>query len=435
VNATGESKNVLPRRLGLLLTSLTGIGVILGSGIYVIVGIAVGMAGNAVWISFVISAAAAGLTGLSYARLAKIQAKDAPEFHYVNRAFGRLPAFLAGWLVLFSGIISAATVALGFASYFSHLFPIAAVPSAIGLVLICTLIVFLGIGESTIIASVLTVVEVGGLIFIIIVGIPFWGSINYLETPSGLVGILQASSLIFLAYLGFETMANLAEEMKRPERDLPLAIFIALGVSTLLYVLVAISTISILDWRNLSQSSAPLAAVAGRVLGEKADLVLTVIALGSTANTVLVILIAMSRAMWAMSGDGVLPMFLSTLGEKRHTPWLTILIVGVFASLFTLVGNIEQIAEFTNFSILIVFAGVNASGIKIFNAAKNKNRAGQFILNRLFPLLGAVVSLLLAVLTGWYAALLGGVIVLAGTAFYFIWKVISRKKKGQSTSP
>ena len=432
MNSTAESKNDLPRRLGLLLTSLTGIGVILGSGIYVIVGIAAGMAGNAVWISFIIAAVAAGLTGLSYARLAKIQPEDAPEFHYINRAFGRLPAFLAGWLVLFSGIISAATVALGFSSYFSHLFPVAVVPSAIGLVLLCDLIVFLGIGKSTTIASVLTVIEAGGLVFIIIVGIPFWGSVNYLEAPSGLPGILAAASLIFLAYLGFESMANLAEEMKRPERDLPLAIFIALGVSTLLYVLVGISTISILDWRNLSQSGAPLAAVAGRVLGERADLVMTLIALGSTANTVLIILIAMSRAMWAMSCVGVLPMFLCTLGEKRHTPWLTILIVGVFASLFTIVGNIERIAEFTNFAILVVFAGVNASAIRLLNGAKKTNLAGHIIFNRIFPLLGVVVSLLLAALTGWFAALLGGVIVLAGAAFYFIWGAISHKNKRQS---
>ena len=140
---TPQAEPQLTRRLGLLATTLIGIGVILGAGIYVLVGVAAKQAGNAVWLSLLMAAVVAGFTGLSYARLGKLRPKNAPEFQYLNMAFGRAPAFLAGWLVLWSTIISAAVVALGFAGYLDHLFGVPDLLGAIGLILLSTTIVFL----------------------------------------------------------------------------------------------------------------------------------------------------------------------------------------------------------------------------------------------------------------------------------------------------
>ncbi len=420
----------LARRLGLTATTLTGIGVILGAGIYVLVGLAAGRAGNAVWLSFVIAAVGATLTGISYARLGKMRPRDAPEFQYLNMAFGRTSlAFLAGWLVLWAGIISSAAVALGFAGYLQHWLGVPYLPAAIGLILFSSLVVFLGVGESAILAGVLTVVEVAGLLFIIGAGVPHIGRVDLVEMPFGISGVFSAASLVFFAYLGFEGLANLSEEMRSPERDLPRAILLALGITTLFYILVSLSAISVVGWSNLSQSGAPLALVAAQALGDKADLLLTVVALSSTGNTVLLLLLAASRAMWAMSCAGVLPMTFCVIGKERRTPWLTIISVGLFASLFAAIRDIGDVAEFTNFATLLAFAGVNASALRLFGRQTSDSRFRHVTLNILLPVLGIVASLLLASNTGWRAAVFGAILLSIGVLVYIVMGLISRRKR------
>lgn len=430
----GESESGLARRLGLTATTLTGVGVILGAGIYVLVGVAAGEAGNAVWLSFLFAAVVAGLSGLSYARLGRLRPKNAPEFQYVSMAFRQSLGFLAGWLVLWAGIISAATVALGFAGYLQHLVGTPPLYSAIGLILFSSLVIFIGIGELAVLAGVLTIVEAAGLLFIIGMGIPQFGKVDLLAMPEGMPGVIGGASLVFFAYLGFEGMANLSEEMKNPERDLPRAILLALGISTVLFVLVSLSAVSVLGWSNLSQSSAPLAAVAAQVLGTKAGFVLSFVALAATANTVLLLLLAASRAMWAMSCAGVLPGMFCVIGRNRHTPWFTILIVGFFASLFAAVRNIEEVAEFTNFVTLVAFVGVNASVIKLFGKRASNSMLKHILLNRLLPALGVGASLWLAANTGWRAALLGGLLLGAGVLVYSVMGLVSRGKTGKALS-
>ena len=143
----------LTRRLGLTSATLVGTGVILGAGIYVLVGVASKQAGNAAWLSFLISAIVAGFSGLSYARLCRFRPKNAPEYQFLNMAFGQTPGFLAGWLVLWATIISSAAVALGFAGYLEYIFSIPYLPGAIGLVIICSIIVWVGVGESALLAG------------------------------------------------------------------------------------------------------------------------------------------------------------------------------------------------------------------------------------------------------------------------------------------
>ena len=419
----------LKRHLGIVSATLMGIGVILGAGIYVIVGVAAQWAGNALWLSFIIAAAAATLAGISYARLGRLRPKNAPEYQYLNMAFGRIPGFLAGWLVLWSTVISASAVALGFAGYLEHLFNVPILVGAIGLVLFSSIVVFLGIGESVVMAGILTAVEVLGLLIIIGIGIPYIGEVNVLEMPFGASGIITAASLVFFAYLGFEGMANLSEEMKKPERDLPKAIILALIISTVLYIMVALAAVSVVGWSELSKSNAPLALVATRALGNNASVLLTVIALSSTANTVIILLVSASRAMWAMSCEGVLPQALCVIGEKRHTPWATIIIVGLITSIFAAIGNIEQVAEFTNFAVLLAFMAVHASLIKIFGLGKPfKLQLKNIVLNLVLPGAGLIIALWLAISAGWQAALFGGILLLIGIVVYLILRKIEQRK-------
>jgi len=425
----GKAEPALKRRLGVFSATLAGVGVILGAGIYVLIGEAAGEAGNAVWLSFAFAAVGACLTAFSYARLVKLRPKNAPEFQYVNMAFGSKPAFLAGWLMLWAAVISAAAVALGFAGYLQHWLGTPYVLSAVGLIVVSSLIVFIGIGESAIMAGILTLVEAAGLVIVISIGLPHLGDVNLMEMTHGATGIIEAASLIFFAFLGFEGIANLSEEMKNPERDLPRAIMIALGVSAVLYIMVAFGAVSVVGWEKLSQSGAPLAVVAQTVLGPKAELLMTAIALASTANTVLLMLLAASRAMWAMSCAGVLPGAFCVIGENRQTPWKTILVVGISASLFALMGDIGSVADMTNFAVLLAFAAVNASALKLFYREDANRPVKRIALNICLPASGSVVSLLLAATTGWRAALLGAGLLAVGLV---VARIMQRTSGGRT---
>jgi basic amino acid/polyamine antiporter, APA family len=415
------SKEVgLARRLGLTAATLTGLGVIIGSGIYVIIGAAAGKAGNAVWLSFLLAAIGASFTALSYARLGHLRPKNAPEYQFVNMAFGSRLAFLAGWLILLAQIVSSAAVALGFAGYLHSLLNIPVLFSAIGLIILCSLVVFIGIGQSALLAGVLTCVEIVGLLIIIGIGLPKFGQVNYWETPAGFSGVLSAASLVFFAYLGFEGMANLSEEMKNPEKNLPRAIILALVLSALAYVLVSISAVSVVGWNGLSQSNAPLALVAEQGLGSQAGLVLSIISLASTANTVLILLLAASRIMHALSSAKVLPIFLSKVNQRQRTPWVAIISVGLISMIFASLSSIQQIAEYTNFITLLAFIGVNASAIKLLQKGATTTSVSHIMLNRLLPSLGVLASIYLAVNTGWQAAIFGAIVILVGLLVFWI---------------
>lgn len=355
----------LKRALGLFEVTAAGIGLIFGAGIYVLIGRAAGLAGNAVWASFLLAALAAVLTGLSYAELSSMYPKAAAAYEYVRRAFGLRAAFGVGWLVVLSLVVSAATVALGFAGYFADLFQTPRLPVAIGLIAAASLVAFWGIKESAWLAIALTGLETVGLIVVMAVGLPRLGDADLLATATGLAGILQATTLIFFAYVGFENIANLAEEARQPERTIPRAIVLAVGVTTVIYTLVALAAVSTLGWRSLAGSEAPLAEVMRSVMGERAADVLSFLALGATANTVLFMLIVAARVMYGMASAGSLPPALARLHPSRRTPWLAVLVAGMGGAGVALAGDLGVTAQLTNFAIIASFAVVNLALIRL----------------------------------------------------------------------
>jgi APA family basic amino acid/polyamine antiporter len=290
-------------------------------------------------------------------------------------------------------------------------------------------VALLGIGESTVLAGVLTLVEAAGLFLIIGIGIPYFGRENALEMSNGVSGVLRTASLVFFAYIGFESMANLSEEMKHPERDLPRAIVLAIAISTIFYVLVSFSAVSVLGWQALSESEAPLAAVAAKVLGGNADLILTLIALSSTANTVLLLIVSASRAMWAMACHGALPKVFCTIGDKRQTPWLTVIIVGLLTGLFAMLRNINDAADLTNFVTLLSFAAVNLSAMILFRKDNSSSPFKRLVIDTILPLLGMVVSLALTLNLGITAAVFGGLLLASGALVYGGMVLVGQKKK------
>lgn len=384
----------LRRRLGLFEVTMYGVGLILGAGIYVLIGGAAALAGNLTWASFLLGAAIATFTGLSYAELASMFPKAAAEYVYVNNAFKlRFPAFIVGWIIVFASISSVSTISIGFGGYFAGLFSSTSLISALVLIVLLTLISLYGIRESIWFNVVFTLIEVTGLGIIIFVGIifPSGNPVDFFESPSGINGIFAAVPLIFFAYIGFEHIANMSEETRNPRRTIPRALLLSILITTVLYVLVAISAVRVLDWRDLAGSSTPLAAVAGSALGPSGSILLTIIALFATTNTVLIALIASSRILYGMASHGSLPSFFSTVSKRTRTPWVAILAVMSVALIFTALGNLVTVAEITVFSIVITFAAVNLSLIWLRYREPNFTRPFKvpFNIGR-FPVLPSV---------------------------------------------
>jgi APA family basic amino acid/polyamine antiporter len=353
----------LRRELGLFEVTLSGVGIILGAGIYVLIGQAAGLAGNALWLAFGLSAIIALLTGLSYAELSSMFPKAAAEYDYVANAFNARLAFVIGWMVFLSGVLAAATVALGFAGYFSALTGSPQILSAVAILILLTGLLVYGVKETARVAVVSTLLEVAGLIIIIAIGLPHLGSVNYLEMPQGFSGLFAASALIFFAYQGFESMVKFSEETKSPETIVPKALILAVVICVVFYILVALSVVSVMGWEQLSVSKAPFADIVSGTLGPDAAILIAIIALFATANTVLMSMYASSRILYGMAGSYRLTAGFARVHPGRRTPLTAIVFCGILSIALLFAGDITFIANVTNFMLFVTFIVINAAVI------------------------------------------------------------------------
>jgi len=414
----------LKRVLGLFEATMYGIGIILGAGIYVLIGKAAGIAGNAVWLSFLVSAIIAALTGLSYAELSSMFPKSAAAFVYTSRAFKKkILSFVMGWLSVYIIIVSAAAVSLGFGGYFNALTGMPIVSAALVLVAILSVINFWGIKESATLNVVFTLIELAGLALIIFLGFGYLGSIDYFEAPAGLSGVMTAAILVFFAYLGFENLADVSEEVKNATHTMPKALLLSVIITTIIYIAVSISAVSILPWQQLGASSAPLADVASKAMPGSAGL-LSAIALFATANTVLFLLVAGSRILYGMSREHALHEALRRVHPTRNTPWISVALIGMLTLAFTLIGSIQIVAELTNFGAFLVFMFINLSVIALRFNRPNVERPFRIPLSigklPVPPTLGALFCFGMLFYFTIETVLFGLFVVALGALFYLI---------------
>ncbi len=419
----------LKRELGLASTTLYGIGVILGAGIYALIAVGAGLAGNMLWLAFLIGAAIAVFTALSYAELSSMFPQEAAEYNYTRKAFNReWLSFSVGWVLAIGTVVAAATVALGFGGYFSSLTGMDVKLSALGLIIAMSALNYLGIKESATFNTVSTLIEIAGLI--IVIAAAFFSTpavpADLLEAPpGGLGGILAAVSVIFFAYIGFENLANLSEEVKDSRKNVPKALVLGLGISTVLYMLVAIAAVREVGWAALSGSQAPLTLVVSRALGQYAPL-LSYIALFATANTVLMFLIAPSRMLYGMSKGGSLQRAFSIVGG-RGTPFVSVAAVGLAAAALTYWSDIKTVAQLTDLGVFVAYFAVNAALVALaWRASSNGARKASnshFKSPRMagipvFAVAGALSSIMmLAVFPSWLWAV-EAVILAVGAALF-----------------
>lgn len=416
----------LHKALNFFTLTMYGIGIIVGAGIYALIGQAAGIAGNGVWLSFVVGAVLASFTGLSYAELSSAYPNASAEADYLKHAFGKdLLAFLAGWLVVVTGFLAASTVSLGFAEYFSTLIALPIPLIAIALIVILSVVDFFGIEISSKVNIFFTLISLFGIFLIIFLGIPFLGKTDYFEfSSSGISGIFNATSLIFFAYIGFEAIVKLGEETKHARQIMPKALIASIAIVAVLYILLSITAISIVPAEELSKSQAPLAEIATRANGAGLGFVFTILALCAMLSTVLVSIIVTTRLLYGLGEKHELPKILSKVYKKSGAPYVAIIITMLGASTMVLLGNISFVAKATTFLVFLVFFGVNASLIVLRLKQKNffpKFRVPLNIGN--FPiiaLLGAVSSV--AMLFNYSLVELGITIVFVaiGFAIYFI---------------
>jgi APA family basic amino acid/polyamine antiporter len=414
----------LERSLGLFEVTMMSMGIILGAGIYVVIGEAAGVTGNSLWIAFIIGALVATFTGLSYAELSSRFSHAGAEYVYVQNSFGKTPAWLVGWLLIAGNIIGASTVALGFSNYFSALFNLPIIPIAVVVLIICGIILALGIKETASVTILFTLIEAIGLFIIIFIGLQKFGNVDYLQLTNGIKGIIEGGVLIFFSYIGFQSITRLAEETKQPEKNIPKAIIISIIVTTIIYILVAISAVSVIPAVDFAQEDAPLARIAETAFGQNSFILLSGIALFSTFNTALMMLLSGSRLVYGISKEKALPKLLSKVSKKTLAPWISIIGVVVAAIFFLFIGDLKSIANLTNFTVFSVFIAINAT--LIFYRVKKPIKKGfkvPFSIGKIpvLPLFGIITSVFMIGNLSINILLLGTLLILIGLVFHFIF--------------
>lgn len=433
----GHEEPSLNRSVGLWQLTFYGLGGMLGAGIYGLIGKAAGVMGSAIWLAFLVSMVAALLTGLSYACIGSRYPRAAGAAYVTHRAY-RLPllTYLVGLAVMCSGLASIATQSRVAAENFGRLAGFEAVPAsvlAIGFLILLGGVVLRGIRESMWLNVVCTTVEALGLVLIIGAGISYWGSADLLELPptgpegqadlSGLL-VMQAAVLTFFSFIGFEDMLNVSEEVKRPERTVPMALIMAMCCAAVIYAAVAVTAVSVVPWQDLARSPGPLTEVMTRAAPGFPEIAFVAITIFAVANTALLNWVMASRLAYGMARQGLLPRPLGRVSARTRTPHVAILCLFAIVTVLSLLGGIEALASATVLLLLVVFIIVNSALVLLLR--REPDRPGTFRVPVVVPILGALVCL--GMLTArllqddWTAVAIAGAMLAGIVALYLVMR-------------
>lgn len=388
----------LNRSLSLGHAVLYGLGVTIGAGIYVLVGAAAGRSGMHAPVAFILAAAIMAVSGASFAELGTRMPVAASEAAYTLAAFRRKWLSSAvGLLVILTAVVSGATISVGSASYIGTFLPLPQ-PWIIALVVIAMgSVACLSARQSVSFAGVMTVIEIGGLVLIIGAGLthpPVFARLPEVlpgADTGAWSGIGQTALLAVFAFIGFEHLVNISEEMKNPTRTLPLALFITVAVTALLYASVVWIALVAVPPEELAASPAPLALVFQKLTGLPL-IVLSAIAVIATLNGVIVHAIMIGRVLYGLAEQGQLPALLQRISPVTGTP-VTATLLGIVAMLiFALFVPLTGLAELTSRLTLAAFAVVNLALIKI-KLSEASPPPGVFVVPLPVPAAGLLLSL------------------------------------------
>jgi APA family basic amino acid/polyamine antiporter len=442
----------LKKAVGSLDFVALGIGGTIGTGVFVIIGEAIGATGPAIILSFVLAGLTALFSAFSYAELASAVPVSGSAYTYIYATLGEVIAWIIGWDLILEYGLSIAAIASGWGQYLSdlcgHLFggelpiSISAAPGAGGgsfnlpsaaLVVAATALLLYGVKESARVNSFMVAFKVAVLgVFIVLGATAFDGGNLSPFSTGGFNGIVDAAALIFLAYIGFDAVSTASEEVKDPQRDMPRGIIGSLLIVTLIYILVGLVATSIVPSDELAENPAPLAfaldAGAGYSWGA------TLIDLGALvaiASVVLTIFYGQTRIMFAMCRDGLLPRKFATLTSRR-TPLYITLAFGTLAGVLTAFVPLEDLAELVNIGTLFAFFLVNAGVIVLRRTSPDLERGFRVPLVPFFPLIGMALCVFLMTYLEGLTWLRFGVWMIAGLVIYFAYgRTHSRLQRGE----
>jgi APA family basic amino acid/polyamine antiporter len=369
VTSTGSHPQLKPA-LGPVQLTFYGV----GAGVYSVIGAAAAIAHDALWFSFVIGGFVAFLTGLSYAEMATTLPAAGAEYSYARRAFPKAEwiSVLVAITILVGASATASTVAVAFGGYLREFVDLPQPVSALLLLVGCTVLNVIGLRESSWANILFTCVEVAGLLLVITAGL-MKGNIAADPWAPLHPGAIEAAAVLFFVYLGFEQIANLSEEVRQPARDIPRAIFLSIGVTTVLYVLVALAVLAVASPAELAGSAAPLAVVMQHTWPQAGPL-MSGIALFATANTVLITMIASSRLLFSMARDGTIHRVFAALTKERQTPAVAACLSLAAAAILVPLGSIATLAGISSFAALLAFLAVNVALIVLRFSAPDHHR-------------------------------------------------------------
>lgn len=372
----------LKRQLGVLGAVMMGLGSVVGTGVFVSIGIAAGIAGPAVILAIGIGAVVAAFNGLSSAQLAANHAVSGGTYEYGYKYLTPVLGFLAGWLFLIAKSASAATAALGFSGYVLSALGVGGagggwhVPLALSAVLLLTIVVLTGLQRTSVINVVIVSITLGALAFFIIAGLPeaarAGGSFltPFFAAPTGAVGpeaVLYAAALMFVAYTGYGRIATMGEEVKEPRRTIPRAIIVTLLVTMVLYVAVAAVAVGSVGAGVLSlatdQRAAPLEVVARTFAFPGAAKIVAVGAVTAMLGVLLNLILGLSRVFLAMGRKRDMPVALAGLNAAGTTPTAAVVVVALIIAALTLLGNVRTTWSFSAFTVLIYYAITNLAAL------------------------------------------------------------------------
>jgi APA family basic amino acid/polyamine antiporter len=398
----------LKRNLSLLDATAVGMGAIIGAGIFVVLGIAIGDAGPSVIISIIVAGIVASFTAFSFAELGSAIPKEGGAYQFAFELISPFAAFVVGCLWLFAQIVAGAAISLGFASYFVAIFPVVSLKTvAVVAALALTGLNLVGIKQSTTVNNILVIIKIAVLCLFIGFGVFQIHSQNFAQfSPNGLFGILQGAGFIFFAYLGFGRIATLGEEVKNPERNLPLSVLIALIVSVVVYVLTGFTATGLQNYRILAYSGSPIAEAAKATGNFTVVAVVSFGALIATASVLLTNLIGLSRVAFAMARNGQLPKSIARVSSRFGTPYISVLVMGALLTVLAFALNLKQTVAITSFAILSTHIIVNLSAIRLRKKMPNftKFRVPFYPLIPLLGLLSCIVLMFSLPQESWIVA-------------------------------
>jgi len=415
VRDTEEKGASLARVVGLLDLTALGLGAIIGTGIFVVIGEAIGDSGPAIILSFVLAGITCAFSALAFAELASSIPVSGSAYTYSYATLGEIAAWIIGWDLILEYAVSVAAVAVGWGQYFNDLADslfgftlpdsLAAPPGdggsfnlpAVFIVLLITVVLCIGIRESARFNTIMVFIKLAVLAFFIAVGVTAFDGGNLKPfAPEGLDGVVTAASVIFFAYIGFDAVSTSGEETKNPGRDLPIAIIGSLAIATLLYIVVSVVAVGALPFSELKGAEAPLTSVIKEGVGINwAGNIISFGALVAITSVVLTILYGQTRIMFAMCRDGLLPRGFAKVSEKRRTPVRITATFGLLIAVIAAFVPLEEIAKLVNIGTLFAFVITNIGVIVLRRTRPDLERGFRVPFVPWVPIIGAALAIFL----------------------------------------